>query len=177
MPRIQILSTVIILVFLLNVFHQESYGQHKQLEKTFINTLEGDYEKAQKNLLKLQEDYSGTIYESAALYYLYSSKSFSGYDPDSAYFHLQKVKYDLEHFINSEDIQLIQLRMGLDANNIIKLEQDLAEASWRTVQQKNTWQAANEFFKKYDNTRHHTEGRLRWRDNLEVNYYIQLGDT
>jgi hypothetical protein len=177
MPRIQILSTAIILIFLLNVFHQEAHGQHKQLEKTFINTLEGDYEKAQKNLLKLQEDYSGTIYESAALYYLYSSKSFSGYDPDSAYYHLQKVKYDLEHFINSEDIQLIQLRMRLDANSIIKLEQDLAEAAWGIVQQKKTFQAANEFFKKYDNTRHQTEGRLRWRDNLEVNYYIQLGDT
>jgi hypothetical protein len=84
-----------------------------------MNTLEGDYEKAQKNLLKLQEDYSGTIYESAALYYLYSTKSFSGFDPDSAYYHLQKVKYDLEHFINSEDIQLMSFSRSTITRDII----------------------------------------------------------
>jgi hypothetical protein len=152
-------------------------SQHKQLERVYENIQEGDFSRVEKNLTKLQQEYDETVYESAALYYLFSTKNHPQYNPDSAFYHLKKVESNIAGITSREDIELILIKMQLNGSNIRSLELKLAEASWESVVMKNSWQAADTFFSRYNNFWHHTDSRLRWRDRMEFNYYVENGNA
>jgi outer membrane protein assembly factor BamD (BamD/ComL family) len=177
MPQKLSLMRCLLLNCLFLLFGHFALCQHKQLERTFNHIQEGDIDKAHKNLIKLQKEYRGTVYESAALYYLYSTKNQPHYNPDSAYYHLKRVESYIPEMRDLEDLELIQFTMNLKKSNILPFEQLLAEGAWENVLKKNTWQAADTFFSRYEHPLHHTEARVRWRDKMEYYYYIQQGNA
>ena len=150
-------------------------AQHRLLLKTVESITEKDFEKAQNNLKKLQDEYSNTSYESAVFYFLYKSSDYSAYNPDLAYTHLKNIEAQLP-FMSGEDIETFCLKLGFSAGGFFSLERELADASWFKVVAGNNWQDANAFFNLYKNELHHTPERRAWRDRNELNYYIKNDD-